>query len=58
MNKKEAINELIKKIYNTSSDLILPEVDIKMLNDFFKRNENFDKNFVMITLRNLMKYQN
>ena len=45
MNKKEAINELIKKIYNTNSDLILPEVDIKMLNDFFKRNENFDKKF-------------
>ena len=45
MNKKEAINELIKKSYNTSSDLILPEIDIKMLNDFFKRNENFDKKF-------------
>lgn len=45
MNKKEAIDELIKTIYNTNSDLILPEVDIKKLNDFFKGIEDFNKKF-------------
>lgn len=45
MNKKEAIDELIKTIYNTNSDLILPEVDIKKLNDFFKSIDDFNKNF-------------
>lgn len=45
MNKKEAIDELIKTIYNTNSDLILPEVDIKKLNDFFKKVDDFDKEF-------------
>lgn len=45
MNKKEAIDELIKTIYNTNSDLILPEVDIKKLNDFFKKIDDFDKEF-------------
>lgn len=45
MNKKEAIGELIKTIYNTNSDLILPEVDIKKLNDFFKSIDDFNKNF-------------
>ena len=45
MNKKEAIDELIKTIYNTNSDLILTEVDIKKLNDFFKSIDDFNKNF-------------
>lgn len=45
MNKKEAIDELIKTIYNTNSNLILPEVDIKKLNNFFKKVDNFDKKF-------------
>lgn len=45
MNKKEAIDKLIKTIYNTNSDLILPEVDIKKLNDFFKKIDDFDKEF-------------
>lgn len=36
MNKKEAINVLIKTIYNTNSNLILSEIDIKNLNCFFK----------------------
>ena len=45
MNKKEAIDELIKIIYNTNSDLILPEIDIKKLNTFFKSVDDFSKDF-------------
>lgn len=45
MNKKEAIAELIKTIYNTNSKLILPEIDIKKLNNFFKSIDSFNKNF-------------
>lgn len=45
MNKKEAVDELIKTIYNTNSDLILPEIDIKKLNDFFKSVDDFNKDF-------------
>lgn len=45
MNKTEAINELIKTIYNKNSNLILPEIDIKKLNSFFKNINEFDKEF-------------
>ena len=45
MNKQEAIDELIKTIYNNNSDLILSEADIKRLNNFFKEVEQFDEQF-------------
>ena len=36
VNKQEAVEELIKTVYNSNSDLILEEDEIKRLNDFFK----------------------
>lgn len=45
VNKKDAINELIKTIYSNNSDLILSESAIKRLNDFFKESIEFRENF-------------
>ena len=45
MNKSDAIAILLKNVYSNNSDLILSEIDIKKLNEFFKEIENFDKSF-------------
>ena len=45
MNKKEALDELIKTIYGSNSDLILSEEEIKRLNTFFKEAKQFDEEF-------------
>lgn len=45
MNKKEAVDELIKTIYGSNSDLILSEEEIKRLNNFFKEAKQFDEEF-------------
>ena len=36
MNKTEAIDKMIETIYNNNSDLIMTEIDVKKLNEFFK----------------------
>ena len=45
LNKKEAVDELIKTIYGSNSDLILSEEEIKRLNNFFKEVKQFDEEF-------------
>ena len=45
MNKKEAINQFIKTIYNNNSDLIFTEGEIKKLNNFFKNIDDFSESF-------------
>ena len=49
MNKTEAIDKMIETIYNNNSDLIMTEIDVKKLNEFFKSSlvfeEEFDKFF-------------
>lgn len=57
MTKKEAINELINTVYNNDSNLILPEKDIKRLNDFFKKLDNFDVQFEIFAKNNSEELQ-
>ena len=44
MNRKEALNQLIKTIYNSNSNLVISEKDIKKINNYFKGIENFNEN--------------
>lgn len=45
MNKSDAIDDLIKKVYNENSDLIVNEIDIKKLNDFFRSSMEYEEQF-------------
>ena len=45
LNKNEAINLLINKVYENNSNLVLSEDDIRKLNKFFKESIQFDEDF-------------